>query len=83
MNINITGAIVVYVIIWWLVFFPILSQDVRGVWEDEGEHAEGVEQGAPTDPQIWAKVRRASIITTPIWAVVMAVIFSGVIDFRG
>ncbi len=83
MNVNFTGAIVVYVIIWWCVFFAVLPQGVRGVWEDEGEHADGVDQGAPADPQIGRKMRRATIIATPIWLVAMAVIFSGLIDFYG
>jgi len=75
---NVTGAIVVYVIIWWLCFFTVLPRNVTGVWEDAGDHAEGVDQGAPTDPQIGRKLRLATYIATPIWAVVAGIILSGV-----
>ncbi|MEL6365569.1 MAG: DUF1467 family protein [Pseudomonadota bacterium] len=78
---NVTGAIVVFVIIWWLVFFAVLPRGVRGVWEDDDAHADGVEQGAPADPQIWRKVRLTTFIATPLSAIVVAIILSGVIDF--
>ena len=54
------GAIVVFVISWWLSFFCVLPIGVRGQYED-GHVAEGTEEAAPSDPMLKKKVIWATI----------------------
>ena len=61
-----TGAIVCFVIVWWLCFFVVLPIGVRGQYED-GSTIEGTESGAPTDPMIRKKA---------IWATMGAVVIT-------
>ncbi|MEM6649944.1 MAG: DUF1467 family protein [Pseudomonadota bacterium] len=79
---GIVGSIVTFLIIWWTVLFAVLPMRVKGVWEDEaGTHVEGVEPGAPNNPQLWFKIKRTTWITTIIWVIVFIIVSSGVINF--
>ncbi|MEM1145968.1 MAG: DUF1467 family protein [Pseudomonadota bacterium] len=51
---TVTGAIVFFVIFWWVSFFIVLPIGVRGQFE-EGDVVEGSEEGAPADPMIRKK----------------------------
>ncbi|MEO0785747.1 MAG: DUF1467 family protein [Pseudomonadota bacterium] len=51
---TLTGAIVFFVIFWWLSFFIVLPIGVRGQFED-GPVQEGTEEGAPANPMIKKK----------------------------
>lgn len=79
---NLGAAIVVFVLIWWCVFFAALPFGVRGGWEAPEDHVRGAEPGAPREPDL----RRKAIVTTGItfvlWAVAVAMIMSGVVNFR-
>ncbi|MGV6800842.1 MAG: DUF1467 family protein [bacterium] len=79
---NLVGAIIIYLIIWWCVFFMILPQNIKSIWEDPETRTKGAELGAPQDPQIKAKFIRTSWVSAIVWLIVLAIIFSGVISFR-
>lgn len=53
--ITITGAIVMFVLFWWLSLFVVLPIGVRGQFED-GSTVEGTEEGAPKDAMIKKKM---------------------------
>ena len=57
---TLTGAIIIFVIIWWLCFFAVLPIGVRGQYEDETT-VEGTEEGAPVNPMLKKKALWASI----------------------
>lgn len=80
---NIGGAIVIYVIVWWVVFFAVLPWGVTSRWEAEDDGVKGAEPGAPTTPDLKRKAILTSIIALVIWAIIAAIILSGVINFRG
>jgi predicted secreted protein len=65
---TITGAIVVFIIGWWLSFFVVLPFGVRGQHED-GQIVPGTESGAPNDPMIAKKA---------IWATIGAVVITAI-----
>ncbi len=65
------GAIVVFIISWWLSFFCVLPIGVRGQWED-GDVAEGTEEAAPRDPMLRKKA---------IWATIGAVVLTVLAHF--
>lgn len=79
---NVVGAIVIYIIVWWVVFFAVLPWGVRGRWESEDDGVKGAEPGAPVTPDLKRKALITSAIAFGVSAVIVAVIMSGVIDFR-
>jgi predicted secreted protein len=84
---TITGAIVLFATTWFLVFFMVLP--VRFVSQgDAGEVMPGTPSGAPAGHVVARKARITTYITFGVWAVMVAVIMSGVItiqdiDIRG
>ncbi len=63
---TLTGAIVTFVIVWWLCFFIALPIGVRGQYES-GSAAEGTESAAPIDPMLkkkalWATLAAAGLL---------------------
>lgn len=79
---NWAGAIVIFVLIWWCAFFAVLPIGVKGRWESEADNIEGADPGAPAEPALEKKALWATLVTVPIWGLTIAIILSGVIDFR-
>lgn len=79
---NIVGAIVIYIIVWWVVFFAVLPWGVRGRWESEDDGVKGAEPGAPVSPDLKRKALITSAIALAVSAVIIAIVMSGVINFR-
>lgn len=78
---TITGAIVLFSTIWFMVFLCILP--TRQVSQQAaGEIAPGTVRSAPVDPQIGRKAWLTTWITLVVWAAICAVILSGVISIR-
>ena len=44
---GITGSIIVYVLIWWIVFFSVLPVGIQSNKETFNEKIEGIDPGAP------------------------------------
>lgn len=79
---NPAGAIVIYVIWWWVVFLAVLPRGVEGRWETPDDGVKGADPGAPADPQLKKKAWLATKLAFLFWAVTVAIIISGVINFR-
>lgn len=73
---NLTGGIVLYAVIWFMVFFVILPIREKSQAE-EGLVVPGTPEGAPADPRIKRKMILTTMIGSAIWAVVAYVILSG------
>lgn len=56
---SLTGAIIVFVLAWWISFFAVLPIGVKGQWED-GSTIPGTEEAAPRNPMLMKKVIWAS-----------------------
>lgn len=76
---TLTGAIVIFVIAWWLVFFAVLPIGVRGQFEDDST-VEGTEEGAPVDPMIRKKAIWATFGSALVTALVGAATY--IFDFQ-
>ncbi|MCB2114665.1 MAG: DUF1467 family protein [Parvularculaceae bacterium] len=76
------AAIVIYILVWWCIFFAMLPIGVTSRWESDEEKVEGADPGAPTDPNLKKKVLWTSLAAVPVAAIVIAVILSGLINFR-
>lgn len=79
---NVPGALVIFILVWWCVFFALLPVGVKGRWESDADGVEGADPGAPSDPKIRKKAIWATMISAPIAAVIIAVVWSGVFSFR-
>lgn len=79
---SIVGAIVIYIVAWWAVFFAVLPWGVRGRWELEDDGVKGAEPGAPVTPDLKRKALITSAIALGVSAVIIAIVMSGVINFR-
>ena len=49
---GLTGSIIVYVMIWWIVFFSVLPVGIQSNKEAFKESLEGSHPGAPKKPNI-------------------------------
>ncbi len=68
---GITGSIIVYVLIWWIIFFSVLPVGIQSNKEKFKEKIEGADPGAPLNPEI----RRKFLITTLITSIIFIVIY--------
>ena len=79
---NIIGAVIIYILLWWSVFFAVLPWGVRGRWESPEDGVRGADPGAPQAPALKKKIKQTSLIALGLWVITCAIIMSGVIDFR-
>ena len=64
---SITGSLVVFVCLWWIVFFAMLPIDVN---REKKYNIEGVDPGAPENPKILKKIVLSTAITSIIFIIV-------------
>ena len=67
---GITGSIIVYVLIWWIIFFSVLPVGIQSNKVKFEEKIEGVDPGAPKNPKIAKKFLITTIITSIIFIVI-------------
>ena len=73
---TITGAIVLYAITWFMVFFIVLPLRFRSQ-ADAGLVEPGTPASAPADAVVGRKARITTLWASLVWAVLVAVILSG------
>ena len=61
---SITGSLIIFVSIWWIIFFALLPIDVD---RKHREIVEGVDRGSPENPRIIKKIFYTTIITSIIF----------------
>ncbi len=79
---TIAGAIVIFIVWWWVAFLAVLPRGVEGRWEAEDDGVKGADPGAPVNPDLKKKAWLATKITAGLWAITVAIILSGVFNFR-
>lgn len=62
---SLTGAVVVFTLVWWMVFFTMLPVGVRGQHE-ANEVVPGSEPGAPVVPDLKRKALWTTMIAVPL-----------------
>lgn len=78
---SITGAIVLYAMVWFMVFFVVLALRFESQ-ADTGHVVPGTPKSAPATENVGRKARVTTIVATLIWAVLAGIIISGVITVR-
>ena len=79
---GITGSIIVYVIIWWIIFFSVLPIGIRSNKEAFREKIGGMDPGAPKNPKIGKKFLITTLITTLIFAVIYYLVEIDLLNLR-
>ena len=79
---GITGSIIVFVIIWWIIFFSVLPLGIQSNKEKFRERIEGIDPGAPKNPKIAKKFLITTIITTLIFGVLYYLVKIDLLNLR-
>jgi len=79
---GITGSIIVYVLIWWIIFFSVLPIGIQSNKETFKEKIEGIDPGAPKNPKIAKKFIITTIITSIIFIVIYYLVRFNLLNLR-
>ena len=79
---SITGSIIVYVLIWWIVFFSILPIGIKSNNKIFKDTIEGIDPGAPKNPKIGKKFLITTIITSIIFIMIYYIVDLGFFNLR-
>ena len=79
---GLTGSIIVYVMIWWVVFFSILPIGIQSNKETYKENIGGSDPGAPKNPKIGIKFLITTIITSIIFIMLYYFVSKGFLNLR-
>ena len=76
---SITGSVVIYVIIWWIVFFSLLPVDVN---RNKNTKIEGEDPGSPENPKIVKKFLYTTIISLVIFLIIYYLVDYNYLNLR-
>ena len=79
---GITGSIIVYVLIWWIIFFSVLPVGIQSNKEKFKGRIEGIDPGAPNNPKIAKKFLITTIITSIIFIVIYYLVVFDLLNLR-
>ena len=79
---GITGSIIVYVLIWWIIFFSVLPVGIQSNKEKFKEKIEGIDPGAPINPKIGKKFLITTLITSIIFIVIYYLVEFDLLNLR-
>jgi len=80
--VGITGSIIVYVLIWWIIFFSVLPVGIQSNKEKFKEKIEGIDPGAPINPKIGKKFLITTLITSIIFIVIYYLVELNLLNLR-
>ena len=76
---SITGSLIIYVLIWWIVFFALLPIDVN---REKKDNIKGIDPGAPENPKIIKKFAYSTLITSIIFIIIYLLVKSEYLNIR-
>ena len=79
---GITGSIIVYVLIWWIIFFSVLPVGIQSNKDKFKEKIEGIDPGAPINPKIGKKFLITTLITSIIFIVIYYLVELNLLNLR-
>ena len=79
---GITGSIIVFVLIWWIIFFSVLPVGIQSNKEKFIDKIEGIDPGAPKNPKIAKKFLITTIITSLIFIVIYYLVKFDLLNLR-
>ena len=78
-----TGAFIVYICIWWIVFFSVLPIGIKSENVKIKDELQGNDPGAPKNPRIAKKFLITTLITSIIFAVIYYLVINDYLNLRG
>ena len=78
-----TGAIIIYICIWWIVFFSVLPIGIKSQNIEFREDLKGNDPGAPKNPNIVKKFLITTLITSIVFAVIYYLTINDYLNLRG
>jgi len=79
---GITGSIIVYLMIWWIIFFSILPVGIKSNKEIFKDRIQGIDPGAPKNPKIAKKFLITTIITSILFIMIYYLLNNGFLNLR-
>ncbi len=79
---GLTGSIIIYVIIWWIVFFSLLPVGIRSNNAKFNDKIAGEDPGAPKNPNIGKKFIYTTIITSIIFVGIYYMVINDFLNLR-
>ena len=79
---GVTGSIIVYVLIWWIIFFSVLPVGIQSNKEKFKEKIEGIDPGAPINPNIGKKFLITTILTSIIFLIIYYLVKFNFLNLR-
>ncbi|MFL2889396.1 MAG: DUF1467 family protein [Pelagibacteraceae bacterium] len=79
---GITGSLIVYVCIWWIVFFSLLPVGIISEDQKFKESLEGNDPGAPKNPKIVKKFIITTLITTILFISIYYMVSNNYLNLR-
>jgi predicted secreted protein len=80
--VGVTGSIIVYVLIWWIIFFSVLPVGIQSNKEKFKEKIEGIDPGAPINPKIGKKFLITTILTSIIFLIIYYLVKFNFLNLR-
>ena len=80
---GVTGAIIIYISIWWIVFFTVLPIGIKSQNIKFKDRIQGNDPGAPKNPKIAKKFLITTLITSIIFAVIYYLSINDYLNLRG
>ena len=77
-----TGAIIVYICIWWIVFFSVLPIGIKSQNKEFQEKLHGNDIGAPKNPNIGKKFLITTLITSILFFAIYYIVTNGYFNLR-
>ena len=68
---SLTGSLIIYVLIWWIVFFALLPIDVN---REKKQNIIGIDAGAPENPKIIKKFVYSTLINSIIFIIIFLLV---------
>ena len=77
-----TGLAIIYIIIWWIVFFSVLPIGIKHNEKPFKNNLDGIDPGAPKNPNIFKKFLFTTLITTLIFMGIYYIISNNHFNLR-
>ncbi len=78
---TIIGAIIIYLVLWWVILFTILPLKIKSQLEENNIY-KGSEPGAPSNPNLKYKLYLTTLLTTVLFALIYIINYLEIFDIR-
>ena len=79
---GITGSLIIFICIWWIVFFSLLPVGIKSEKKEFKDDLEGNDPGAPKNPRIGKKFIITTLITTIIFLGIYYMVRNNYLNLR-